>query len=417
MAEPTAPATPPPGLPNPFQNPQLLADPYPLLAMLRANNPVFRAPIPGHDGPGVWLLTRYADCHDVLRDAERCFSADRRTAAIVQENIDRLPVSVLGGPEGLRSMLLMDPPDHTRVRGLVNKAFTPRRVAGLGPRIEKLVGELLDEAEAAGEFDLIHDFAEPLPAIVIAELLGVPAGDHRRFRRWSSQLIGLLGRGPWESAPDFEEALKPLLDYLRAAIAERRAAPGDDLISAMIQAQEERDALTDQELLATSFLLLLAGHETTTNLIGNGTYALLRNPEQLERLRQEPELVDNAVEELLRFDTPVQATARVTLRDVEIGGQPIARDALVFTLIGAANRDPAVYDEPDRLDLARPDIRHLSFGFGTHFCLGAPLARLEARHAFRALASRYPALRLATDEPERRPNPLLRGFKALPVAV
>lgn len=414
MADSAAPAPPP--FANPFANPKLLADPYPLYAMLRSNNPVFRAPIPGHDGPGVWLLTRHADCHAVLRDPR--FSVRRELAAITQQYRDQLPQALLGGPDGLRTMLIMDPPDHTRVRRLVNKAFTPRRVAGLGPRIEALVEGLLDEAESRGRFDLIHDLAEPLPAVVIAELLGVPARDHRQFRAWSKALIGILGQGPGDAAARIEQALNPLLDYLRGVIAERRRDLRDDLISDMIQAQEEREALSDPELLSTSFLLLLAGYETTTNLIGNGTLALLRNREQWDRLRREPTRLDAAIEELLRFDSPVQATVRVALEDVALAGSTLPAGALVVTVIGAANRDPAVFDEPDRLDIARDAARqHLSFGFGTHFCLGAPLARLEARHAFAGLLTRFPKLRLDGDAVVHRPSPVLRGLEALPVYV
>ena len=405
-----APATP---FPNPFANPQLLADPYPLYAMLRANNPVFRVPIPDPESPGLFVLTRHADVHAVLRDAR--FSVDRRRAAIVQANRERLPTQLIEGPGSLRSMLLMDPPDHTRVRGLVNKAFTPRRVAELAPRIEQLVDELLEEAAGGGGFDVISDFAEPLPAIVIAELLGVPASDHRTFKQWSSDLINALGRGPFGAAEAIEAKIEPILAYLREAIAERRRQPGEDLISGMIEAQQERDALSDAELLSNSFLLLLAGHETTTNLIGNGTLALLRHPEELARLRAEPELLENAVEELLRYDSPVQATARVPGEDVALGDSILPKGALCITLLGAANRDPQLFAEPDRLDLARAEARqHLSFGFGTHFCLGAGLARLEGRIAFRRLLARFGALELAGEAP-LRPNFFLRGRSALPV--
>jgi cytochrome P450 len=406
-----------PDLPNPFANPQLLADPYPLYAMLRQASPVFRAPVPGHDGPGLWILTRHAEVHAVLRDAR--FSVDRRRAALVRAFRDRLPVQLIEGPGALRSMLFMDPPDHTRVRGLVSKAFTPRRAASLAPRIEALVDGLLADMAGRAEVDLIRDLAEPLPAVVIAELLGVPAEDHRLFRSWSSALVNAVGRGPAGAADEVQACVEPITAYLRDVIAARRRAPGDDLISAMIQAQEERDALSDAELLSTSFLLLLAGHETTTNLIGNGTLALLRHPDELARLRRGPELLEGAIEELLRFDSPVQATARIPLEDVVIGGQSVPKESLVMTVLGAANRDPAVFEEPDRLDLGRGDARqHLSFGFGTHFCLGAGLARLEARIAFRGLLDRFPRLALAGSEPPpRRPNFFLRGLASLPVAL
>jgi cytochrome P450 len=395
----------------------VLADPYPFYAALRAAQPVLRVPLPG-EGPGVFVLTRHADCHAVLRDPR--FSVDRSRAAVVRANRDRLPLQLIEGPGALRSMLLMDPPDHTRVRGLVSKAFTPRRVAALAPRIEALVEELLDAAAARGDgtLDVIRDFAEPLPAIVIAELLGVPPEDHRTFKGWSSALIDGLAGGPLGGPADVESLVRPLLDYLGGVIAARRRAPGGDLISGMLEAQEERDALSDAELLATSLLLLLAGHETTTNLIGNGTLALLHHPEELARLRADAGAIENAVEELLRFDSPVQATARVALEDVELGGQRVAKEALVLTVIGAANRDPAVFAEPDRLDLDRAEARqHLSFGLGPHFCLGAGLARLEGRVALRGLLARHPHLRLAADDPPHRPSFFLRGLASLPVEV
>ena len=398
-----------------FPPPQLLADPYPFYAMLRATQPVFRLPVGESTSPGVWLLTRHADVHSVLRDAR--FSVDRRRARIVRDNMDRLPIGMALGPEGgLRTMLVMDPPDHTRVRGLVSKAFTPRRVAALRPRIEQIIDELLAEPVERGSMDLISDFAAPLPAIVIAELLGVPAEDHREFKQWSSALVSSVGAGnPLAMREQFEKAFGQLLDYLRGVIAERRKAPADDLISGMIEAQEERDALSDVELVATSNLLLLAGHETTTNLLGNGTLALLRNPDELARLRADRALLPSAIEELLRYDSPVQATVRVATQDVELGGHAIPAEALVITGIGAANRDPAVFRDPDRLDLGRAENHHLSFGFGVHFCLGASLARLEAELAFGALLERLPRLELAGDAVSYRSNLILRGLNALPV--
>lgn len=395
--------------------PQLLQDPYPFYQMLRNSNPVFRVPVGDADSPGLWILTRHRDVQAVLKDAR--FSVDRRRAAIVEQFKDRLPLNAALGEEGgLRSMLLMDAPDHTRVRGLVSKAFTPRRVAALRPRIEAILTALLDSIDGGASFDLIDAVAAPLPAIVIAELLGVPAADHRQFKEWSSALVSAIGSAnPLEGRERFEHALGQLLDYLRGIIAERRRAPQDDLISAMLEAQEERDALSDAELLATSNLLLIAGHETTTNLIGNGTLALLRNPEQFARLQGDRSLMRSAIDELLRYDSPVQATARVALEAVALEDATLPAGALVMTAIGAANRDPEVFDDPDRLDLGRASNHHLSFGFGAHFCLGAPLARLEAEVAFDALLTRFPKLELASDTLSYRPSPILRGLVALPV--
>jgi pimeloyl-[acyl-carrier protein] synthase len=314
-------------------------------------------------------------------------------------------------------MLTMDPPDHTRVRKLVNKAFTPKRIAALRGHIESIVRELADEAQAKGTFDLIHDVAEPLPAIVIAELLGVPVEDHRQFRQWSSAMINGFASPSAEARATGTEAARQIFDYLADIIAARRRAPREDLISAMIAAQEERDALTDAELLATGNLLLLAGHETTTNLIGNGTLALLREPDQWKRLCNERALLPTAIEELLRYDGPVQATVRVALEDVALDDHVIPEGALVLLSIGSANHDPDMFEDPDQLDLTRDPNPHLAFGFGTHFCLGAPLARLEAQLAFDMLTKRFPGLSLVEDRAVYRANPVLRGLTSLDVAA
>jgi cytochrome P450 len=400
----------------PLRSAGTLENPYPVYALLRTVRPVLEMKIPDFDGPGVWLLTRYRDVHGVLRDPR--FSADRIRAPMIRDNLERMPPFIQQSAVGMRSMLIMDPPDHTRVRKLVNKAFTPKRIAALRGRIERLVEEELDAVADGDRMDLIHDLAEPLPAVVIAELLGVPPEDHRQFREWSRALIAAIGAPTMAArAEGSAAAAGKIIDYLRAIIEARRTAPRDDLISAMILAQEERDALTGEELLATSNLLLLAGHETTTNLIGNGMLALLREPDQLERLRRDPALVSTAVEELLRFDGPVQATVRVALEDVEIDGHTIPEGAIVLVSIGAANHDPEVFDDPDSLDVGRDPNPHIAFGFGVHFCLGASLARLEAEIAFRELIARFPNASLVTDTPEYRPNPILRGLKRLDLAL
>ena len=400
----------------PLRSAGSLENPYPIYSLLRTVHPILPVPVPNFDGPGVWLLTRYRDVHTVLRDSR--FSADRLKAPLVRDNLDRLPSFLQQSVRGLRSMLIMDPPDHTRARKLVNKAFTPKRIAALRPRIEALVAEEIDAMAERGETDLIHDLAEPLPAIVIAELLGVPPEDHRQFRQWSSRLIAAI------AAPTLEErqnasldAGQKILSYLRDIIAARRREPRDDLISAMIQAQEESDALSDEELLATSQLLLLAGHETTTNLIGNGTLALLREPEQLARLRDDPGLLPTAVEELLRFDSPVQATVRVAREDIAFDDQVIPQGSMVLVNLGAANHDPEVFESPDELDVGRDPNPHLAFGFATHFCMGAPLARLEAEIALGRLIERFPGMSLVDEAPEYRENPILRGLKRLDLSL
>ena len=387
-----------------------------MYALLRTARPVLRIPIEAAPGYAIWLLTRYEDVRSALRDPR--FSVDRLSAPVIRDNVERMPAFIRQGATGLRSMLVVDPPDHTRMRKLANQAFTPKRIAALHDRVEALVDEIVGAWSPGDRIDLIHELAEPLPAIVIAELLGVPPDDHRQFREWSSALIAGVGGPPGGDAQRASAAASlKILDYMRAIIAERRANPKDDLISALIAAQEERDALSDDELLATCNLILLAGHETTTNLIGNGTLALLREPDGWSRLHDEPALLPTAIEELLRFDGPVQATIRVAREDVALGDAVIAAGDPVILSIGAANHDPAVFDDPERLDLARDPNPHLAFGFATHFCMGAPLARMEGEIAFRALTRRFPSPRLVDEAPAYRPNPILRGMRRLELAL
>jgi cytochrome P450 len=352
------------------KDPAFQADPYPVYAGMRQAGPVHFRLFEQTDGRKVpvWILTRWQDCKDVLRDPR--FSARKNFLEIVAgpaaqvEELQPLVRTYQG------MMLFLDPPDHTRLRNLVNKGFTPRRVQHLRPRIEAIVAELVDAAADRGSMDLLADLAVPLPIIVIAELLGHLA----------------------VALPNFLE----LVNYLKSVIETRRKAPQDDLISALLAAQDADDSLDDYEVLGTCALILAAGHETTTNLIGNGMVALLRDRAAFERLRREPELLPSAVEELLRYDSPVQVTSRIPLEDVEIHGVRIPKGDEVNTLIGSANRDAAQFPDPDRLVLDRPDNRHLSFGHGAHFCLGAPLARLEAQIAVGELVRRFPAMRLAT---------------------
>jgi cytochrome P450 len=316
-------------------------------------------------------------------------------------------------------MLDRDPPDHTRLRGLVSKAFTPRVVEGLRPRIQEIVDGLLDHAEDRRGMDVIEEFAYPIPVNVICEMLGVPAADHERFKGWSLDLARSLDAtlfGAPEVLRRGTEARQGLSDYFRGLIATRRASPRADLLSSLIAAEEAGDKLNETELLATCILLLVAGHETTVNLLGNGTLALLRHPDQLRLLREQPGLIVSAVEELLRYDGPVQRTARIPDVDVTIDGHTIAAGDMVMPFIGAADRDPAQFPDPDRLDLQRADNRHIAFGWGIHFCLGAPLARLEGQIAINTLVQRFPKLALATDRPRYRQSLTLRGLEALPVA-
>jgi cytochrome P450 len=385
-------------------DPEFVADPYPTYHRLRAEDPVHRSPL------GFWVLTRYEDVVSVLRDP-RC--AKEPMVAAVSARLG-IPQGVIG-----LSMLDRDPPDHTRLRGLVSKAFTPRVVETLRPRIQAVVDDLIDRAAPAHEMDLIEAFAYPIPVIVICEMLGVPVEDHERFKGWSLDLA--RGLDSVMLGPDSEVAQKSglarqgLAAYFRELIAERRAAPRGDLLSALIAAEEAGDRLSENELLATCILLLVAGHETTVNLIGNGTLALLRHPDQKERLRQNPGLIVSAVEELLRYDGPVQRTARTPTEDVTIGGRTIGKGEIVMPFLGAADRDPAQFPEPDRLDITRTDNRHIAFGWGIHFCLGAPLARVEGQIAINTLVRRLPKLALATDRPQYRQSLTLRGLTALPV--
>lgn len=388
---------------NPM-DPAFVADPYPTYQRLRAEDPVHHSPL------GFWVLTRYEDVVAALRDPRL---AKEAIAAFVAARFGA-PVPAMG-----LSMLDRDPPDHTRLRSLVSKAFTPRVVEGLRPRIQQIVDGLLARVEGAGSMDLIEELAYPIPVIVICEMLGVPVEDHERFKGWSLDIA--RGLDSVLLPPDSEvprrsiAARTALAGYFRELIARRRAAPRADMLSELIAAEEAGDRLSENELLATCILLLIAGHETTVNLIGNGTLALLRHPDQLRRLRANPGLIGTAVEELLRYDGPVQRTARIPSEDVVIGGRTITRGEMVMPFIGAADRDPAQFPEPDRLDITRADNRHIAFGWGIHFCLGAPLARVEGQIAINTLLQRLPKLALATGTPEFRQSLTLRGLKSLPV--
>jgi len=388
---------------NPM-DPEFIADPYPTYHRLRAEDPVHHNPL------GFWVLTRYEDVVAALRDPR-----------LIKEPIAAFVAARFGAPMpamGL-SMLDRDPPDHTRLRSLVNKAFTPRVVEGLRPHIQKIVDGLLARVEGAGTMDLIEEFAYPLPVTVICQMLGVPVEDRERFKQWGLDIArgldAILLPPDSDVARRSVGARRALADYFRALIAERRAAPRGDMLSDLIAAEEAGDKLSEDELLATCILLLVAGHETTVNLIGNGTLALLRHPEQLRRLRENPGLIGSAVEELLRYDGPVQRTARIPSADVTFDGRTIAKGEMVMPFIGAADRDPAQFPDPDRLDITRTDNRHIAFGWGIHFCLGAPLARVEGQIAIGTLVQRLPRLALATDRPEYRQSLTLRGLTTLPV--
>ena len=384
---------------NPFL-PEFHANPYPFYHRLRATDPVHRTPM------GLWVLTRYDDVVSVLKDPR-----------FGREEFAQILANVYG--EGARSMLFRDPPDHTRLRGLVSQAFTPRMIERMRSHIQEIVDRLLDRVQNANRMDVIADLAYPLPVTVICEMLGVPTDAHSGIRQWSADLarsVDAIGMPTDEEVVTRGRAAQQaMLDYFRDLISERRQTPRDDLLSLLIAAEEQGDRLSEGELLITCILLFVAGHETTVNLIGNGLLALLNHPDELAKLRGDLRLLPGAVEELLRYDSPVQRTGRITNTDVELDGRKIAKGSLVVTAIGAANRDPAHFPDPDRLDITRRDNRHIAFGFGIHFCLGAPLARLEGQIAIGTLLRRMPGLGLATSTLEWRESSTLRGLKNLPV--
>lgn len=387
-------------------SPAFLADPYPTYRRLIEQTPVFWLPHSNAPG-GMWCVARYDDVTFILHNAP-VFKDTSRIAP----------------PDSLtpldRAMLQRDPPDHTRLRRLASHAFTPRRVQSLEPRIEQMSLDLIARIRERGAADFIADYARPLPIMVIAELLGVPFEDHDRFSAWSDQIM--MGSdsvlGGEEAMRKSQEAMASLVAYFTALIAQRRQQPRDDLISALIAARDAEDRLSEDELLGMCVLLLIAGHETTVNLIGNGLLTLLRHPDQLALLRQRPEYLTSAIEEMLRYESPVQrSTPRFAAETFEIAGQRIERGQQISLMFGAANRDPAHFLEPDRFDITRHPNPHLGFGSGVHYCLGAPLARIEARVAFSHILEHLPAIRLATDQPEWKPVTWLRGLRRLPVSV
>lgn len=395
-----------------LSSPQFRANPYPFYAQLRAAAPVHRVRLSRRES--AWMVTRYNDVQAVLKDQR--FAKDR-FQAMTPEQQAKMPWM----PEMIkllaRNMLDLDEPDHSRLRGLVHQAFTPRLIEHLRERVQSLCDELLDAAQRRGRMDLLHDYALPLPITIIAEMLGVPARDRAKFHRWSSTIV---------SATSSSEMLRVLpsvwlfMRYLRQFFKQRRAQPGDDLTTALIQAEEAGDHLSEDELLAMVMLLLIAGHETTVNLIASGTLALLQHPDQIQMLRDDPGLIKTAIEELLRYTSPVDcATERFAREDVVFKDVLIARGEQVMAVLGSANRDEEQFVDPDTLDITREPNRHLAFGQGIHYCLGAPLARLEGQIAITTLLRRMPKLRLAV-APEQlrwRRGLIIRGLEKLPVAL
>ena len=380
-------------------------NPYPAYAALRDKGPAHRSRL-----LNAWIFGRYRDVDVILRDWQR-FSNNGSKAATPGKR------TVIPDP-GTPSMLSLDPPDHRRLRSLVSKAFTPRAVNALEPHIRSLMHQLLDGIEDLSGFDLMEAVAKPLPVIVIAEMLGVPPEDRARFRGWSDRRARILE--PTIGAEEREDAVRAADDldtYFAPIVKERRADPQDDILSGLAQAEEEGDRLDEREMLTMLRLLLIAGNETTVNLIGNGMLALLRHPEQLQRLRDDPSLIPSAVEELLRYDSPVQLDLRRVVEDCDVNGFPVKRGDDIVLLIGGANRDPEQFEDPDGLDVGRSESSHISFGRGIHACIGAPLARLEARIAIEILLERFSSIRLAGPPPSFRGSIVLRGLESLPVAA
>jgi pimeloyl-[acyl-carrier protein] synthase len=422
-----------------LQREELRTDPYPFYEQLRSQDPVH-----WDEEMGFWVLTRYSDIESLytderfsraqglMRGFQRLSETDREIAGPVYHSFSK-------------TVFYADPPYHTHLRGLMNHAFTPRRVERLRVPIQRIVDELLDAAQSRNEMDVVQDLAYPLPVMVIAELLGLPAEDRGRFKKWSDDLFAILGTVRPKSHHLLERAaqsLDEMSEYVNELSLDRRQDPRDDLLTALLSVSEddgsmdahhqhgslpvhggEREirehkaasTLTGEELVANVNILLSTGHETTTHLLGNGLLALLRNPDQMQRLKDEPALLSKAIEEMLRYDNPVQITYRSVLEDTEIRGRPIRKGDLVNTIIASANRDPERFSHPDRFDIIRSEGRHVGFGVGIHFCIGAPLVRLEAEILFETILRRFPRLALATESLEWQEHPIFRGLKSLPV--
>lgn len=384
------------------------ANAYETYARMRAENPVLLQR--GLQGP-IWFVTGYDEAKQVLGDHRR-FASDYRNTLAPEER-----QRGAGSPDLFdllyTNLLSTDKPDHTRLRALVSKAFTNRRVQALTPRIQQIADQLIDGFQDQGQMDLIDAYAFPLPIIVICELLGVPAADRDKFRVWSNTFLGIA-----EDEPAYVQRLTDFVQYIGRMVAERRQAPRDDLISGLVHAEEAGDRLSEQELYGMIALLIVAGHETTVNLISNGMLALMQHPDQMALLRREPALVETAVEEFLRYDGAVErSTTRYAAEDVQISGQLIKRGTPVIVVLGGADRDPALYEDADQLDVTHQNNKHLGFGYGIHYCLGAPLARLEGKIAIGTLIQRLPGLRLAAPvgELRYRSSPVVRGLERLPV--
>ena len=393
-----------------YTNPDFVADPYPYYAQLRHDAPVYWS-----DSHQAWYLTRHADVEAVARN--RSVSSSRVPAIMSQVPQEQRDEFEPFAHAVASWMLFIDPPDHTRLRGLVNKAFTPRMIGGLREQIQRIIDDLLDRVTPKAAMDVISDFALPLPATVISTMLGVQPEGQDQFKQWSDDIVMAFSghADPVDRFRRGQQSLFELADYFRPFVTRLRHDPQDDIMGALVMAEEAGDQLTEEELFANCVLLLVAGHETTTNLIGNGLLALLRHPRQFALLREEPALIRSAVEELLRYDSPAQNFSRLALEDIEVGGTTIRQGDRIFLCYGAANRDPEQFEHPDQLDIRRPVNHHVAFSNGIHYCLGAALARLEGQLALQALVERMPKMTLTAEPVEWNSNLSLRGVKALHV--
>ena len=385
-------------------------NPYPVYHQMRSEAPVYWS-----DAWGCWMLTGYDDITWTLQDYQTFTSLGRLTSSM------DLPEPLWEKVEPLvrhysQGLINVDPPDHTRMRKLVHMAFTPRTIRKMQDYIQNIVDRLIDEQIERGELDVIWDFSYPLPVTVIAEMMGIPVEDHAKFKTWSGAIVGFMATP--KPTPEIlfksQDALLAMQQYFRDIYAKRRQEPEDDLISALVRAELEGDKLTEEEMVSSCVTILIGGHETTTYLIANGMYALLQNPDQFRLLRDNPDLDGSATEEFLRYEGPFQRNRRIATRDVQIGDKTINQGQLIMQFLGAANRDPSQFPDPDALDVTRSPNKHLAFGYGPHFCLGAPLARLEAPIAIRALLRRLKNIRLAHHGLEWN-SALFRGLKSLPI--
>ena len=390
-----------------------LSNPYPFYDRLRTEDPVHWS-----ERFASWLLTGYADVTMALRDTR--LSANR-TGVFMKH----LPEGMSQNLQPLRDHLATwmshsDPPDHTRLRNLVSKAFTPGMVEGMRNHVQEIVDDLLDAVQDEREIDIIRDIAYPLPAAVISDMLGVPPDAREQFKQWAEGIMAFTGGGALALPRIAENAQKSLFEmygYFGSLIRERRSQPQNDLISALIRIEEQGDRLTEEDLLGLCDQLLTAGHDTTRNLIGNGMLALLQNEDQIQKLREDPSLIPSAVEELLRFDSPLQRQTRVAKEDFELHGHPIRKGQPILSMLGAANRDPSRFEDPNRLDVCRRNNGHLAFGSGIHYCLGAPLSRLEGQIAFNSILQRFPTIRLVNPVQQWRENMSVRGLISLTCTV